>query len=56
MYETGCPAAWKTWKCQGISMQGEKVRGSQEILKNKKIIESQGILLCEIYFQPIWAS
>ena len=33
--DPGCPAIWK---CQGISMQGEKVRGSQ------------GILLCEIHF------
>ena len=45
--KSGCPATWKTWKCQGISMQGEKVR---EFVKNKK---SQGILFCEIHFQPI---
>ena len=47
---SGYPATWKTWKCQGISLQGEKVR---EFLKNKKVRESQGILLCEIHFQPI---
>ena len=30
---TGCPATWKTWQRQGISMQGEKV---MEFLENKR--------------------
>ena len=25
LHVSGCPVTWKTWKCQGISMQGEKV-------------------------------
>ena len=48
---TGCPVTWKTWKCQGISMQGEKVREFFE--KQEKSGKSQGILLCKIHFQPI---
>ena len=35
----GCPATWKTWKCEGISMQGEKVRersGKSEGIYKKK--------------------
>ena len=43
---TGCPATWKTRKCQEISMQAEKVR---EFFKKPE----KSVLLCEIHFQPI---
>ena len=31
----GCPAIWKTWKCQGILLQGEKVKEKSGNFKKK---------------------
>ena len=38
--QSGCPATWKTRKCQGIPMQEEKVREKSGNLNKNK--ESQG--------------
>ena len=34
-----CPATWKTWKCQGISMQGKKSEKVREFSKTRKVRE-----------------